>query len=107
MGLDLSGVHKYIRVEGTTEAKLVSVHPAITISVKGYPKVYLQDGGIYYASGDVVDTLPKKVRDAIKNLSKEAKESVGFTDIKKPVSLHAIAKKALEITAEASSAIEK
>jgi len=107
MGLDLAGVHKYVRIEGTTEAKLVSVHPAITISVKGYPKVYLQDGGIYYASGEAVDTLPKKIRDAIKHLSKEAKESVGFAEVKKSGSLHAVDKKALEITAEEVSAIEK
>ena len=58
MPLNLAKVHETEKIPGTTEFRLLKVHPTASLKRGDEPTLWIQDGGIYYESGEPVLNPP-------------------------------------------------
>ena len=74
MPLNLAQVHKYEKIDGTTEMRLTEVHPATCFTEGDNPDIWVQDGKIYYDGGQEVTEIPEWFWAMVRNLSPEQRK---------------------------------
>jgi hypothetical protein len=91
MPLQLQGVHKYKREEGTNRMVLVEKHPYVRLVKKGEPPVIVQDGHFYADGGPeyTKESLPSWVIPELRNRTDEGLRNIGlrpedYRKVKKP-----------------------
>jgi hypothetical protein len=78
---DVKRVHEFVPDAGGVR-RLTRVNPYIRLKGPGdAPPVFLQSGKVWDEGGGPVESPPKWVRDAIRGLTAEARDSVGFSDV--------------------------
>lgn len=79
MPLTFDKVHRYTRIPGTLEMRLVETRPYVRLR-RGYdPPLFVQEGVLYDEGGTVVDPWPQWVHEDIDKLSPVVRAEVGLT----------------------------
>lgn len=78
MGLDLKKVHETEQIKGTTESRLIRVHPTASLGRQGEPSIWIQDGGIYYESGELVKEVPAWFWEDARKITPERRRQLGL-----------------------------
>lgn len=78
MPLDLAKVHETEKIEGTTEFRLVKVHPTCGLSRQGEAPIWIQDGGIYFESGEPVTNPPEWFWEDCRKMTLERRRQLGI-----------------------------
>lgn len=72
--------HIYKRQPNTDRAILVGLNPYCRLSKEGEFPVFIQGGGFYDASGNVVDPVPDWVQEELNKMTPEARKEVGLAE---------------------------
>ena len=78
MPLKLTEVHEMAKIEGTTEFRLVKVHPTASLRREGEPAIFIQDGGIYYESGEEIQSPPAWFWEDVRQMTPERRSQLGL-----------------------------
>lgn len=79
-GLRLNQVHKYVRVPGTQEMRLMKVSPVVRICKGTDPPLFIQEGKVYAEGGDEIpkEKLPGWFHDQVKLMTVQARSEIGY-----------------------------
>jgi len=79
-GLRLNQVHKYVRIPGTQEMRLMKVSPAIRICKGMAPPLWIQEGKVYAEGGDEIpkEKLPDWFDEQVKMMTPQARSEIGY-----------------------------
>lgn len=79
-GLRLNQVHKYVRVPGTQEMRLMKVSPAIRLCKGMDPPLWIQEGKVYGEGGDEIpkEKLPDWFHEQVALMTPQARSEVGY-----------------------------
>jgi len=78
MSLNLAKVHETEKIPGTTEFRLVQVHPTASLKRDSEPPIWIQDGGIYYESGEPVLNPPDWFWEDCRKMTPERRQQLGL-----------------------------
>ena len=78
MPLTLDHVHRYTRVPGTLEMRLVETVPYVRLRSGEAPPLFIQAGVVYDEGGTVVEPWPEWVVAAMEKLSPVVRAEVGL-----------------------------
>lgn len=78
MPLDLKNVHQTEKIPGTTEFRLVRIHPTCSLKQGDEPEIFIQDGGIYYEGGQTVPNPPPWFWEQVRGMSPERRQQLGL-----------------------------
>ncbi len=78
MPLNLKEVHKFVQDPQTKEFRLHSIHPAVSLKEGDNPAIWIQDGGIYFESGQEVTEVPEWFWKAARRMTPAERQSCGL-----------------------------
>jgi predicted RNA-binding Zn-ribbon protein involved in translation (DUF1610 family) len=84
MALTLDFVHRYTRVPGSLEMRLVETNPYIRLRSGYEPPIFLQGGVAYDEGGAVVAQWPEWLQQAVAALTPAARAEAGFAVAEDP-----------------------